>query len=73
MNDFIKRMTSWKTTVLGIVTAIISILVISGVLDPENNGVEVVSSFWDGAVQVLAAVSGLILLFSKDSDVEIEK
>ena len=67
MDDLIKRLTSYKTTVVGVATAIIAILVFTGVVQPENDGVEVVSTFWDGALQVLAAISGITLLFSKDS------
>lgn len=68
MNDLIDRLTSWKTTVIGVATALVSILVFFGVLEPENDGVELVSTFWDGALQVLSAIAGFVLIFSKDSD-----
>ena len=67
MDDLIKRLTSYKTTVIGVVTAIIAILVFTGVVQPENDGVAVVTTLWDGILQVLAAISGIILIFSKDS------
>ena len=70
MDDLIKRLTSYKTTIIGIVTAILAILVFFDVVKPENQGVEVVSSLWDGILQVLAGISGVILIFSKDSDKE---
>lgn len=67
--DFIDRITSYKTTIIGAVTAIAAILVLTGVLKPENQGdvVSGVSNFWDGLVQCLAGISGLILIFSHDS------
>ncbi len=67
MDDLIKRLTSWKTTVIGVATAIIAILVFTGVVQPENDGVAVVTTLWDGILQVLAAISGIVLIFSKDS------
>lgn len=67
MDDLIKRLTSYKTTVVGVATAIIAILVFTGVVQPENDGVALVTTFWDGALQVLAAISGIVLIFSKDS------
>lgn len=70
MKDFIDRLRSYKTTIIGVFTAVISILVFFGVVDAENDGVELASTFWDGALQVLAAIAGLILIFSKDSEIE---
>ena len=70
MEDLIKRLTSYKTTVIGVVTAVLAIMVFFGLVQPENEGVAVVTTLWDGILQVLAAVSGLILIFSKDSDKE---
>mgnify|MGYP000695651582 CR=1 FL=1 len=70
MDDLIKRLTSYKTTIIGIVTAILAILVFFNIVPPENNGVEVVTTLWYGILQVLAGVSGVILVFSKDSDKE---
>ncbi len=70
MNDFIDRLTSWKTTVIGVATALIAILSFLGVLEPENDGVEVVTTLWEGILQVVAAIAGIVLMFSKDSDKE---
>ena len=67
MDDLIKRLTSYKTTVMGVVVAVVAILKLTGVVDPESDGVVVVETFWDGALQVLAAISGIVLIFSKDS------
>ena len=70
MKDLIERLTSWKTTIVGAATLIIAVLVFFKVVQPENQGEAVagISNFWDGIVQVMASVSGLILIFSKDSD-----
>ncbi len=69
MKDFLERLKSYKTTIIGVATALVSILVFFGILQPENEGVELVSTFWDGALQVLAAIAGVILIFSKDSEI----
>lgn len=70
MKDFLERLKSYKTTIIGVFTAVISILVFFGVVDAENNGVELGTSLWDGVLQILAAIAGFILILSKDSEIE---
>ena len=67
MNDFIERLTSYKTTVIGVATAIMAILSFFGVLKPEHDGVEVVTTLWEGILEVLGAIAGITLILSKDS------
>jgi hypothetical protein len=70
MNDLIERLTSYKTTIIGVVTAIAAILVLFGFVGEENQDgvVTGVNNFWDAVIAILASINGLILLFSKDSD-----
>jgi hypothetical protein len=69
MKDLIARLTSWKTSIIGGATLVLSMLVLFGVIEPEKqaDGVASVTSLWDSIVQVLAAISGLVLLFSHDA------
>lgn len=70
MQDLIDRLLSYKTTIIGVVTAIAAILVLFGFVGKENQAgvVEGVSNFWEALIAVLASINGLILIFSKDSD-----
>ena len=70
MKDFIDRLRSYKTTILGVFTAVISILVFFNIVDADNSGTELATSLWDGILQILAAISGFILILSKDSDIK---
>ena len=70
MKDLIERLKNYKTTIVGVVTALIAILVAFGVLGAEQ-GSQVPEQFtltYDSIVQLLAAISGFILIFSKDAD-----
>ena len=66
MDELIKRLKSWKTTIVGVATAISAVLVILGVLTPENTGVEDIKALMEAVLVGLASVSGLILAFTKD-------
>ena len=70
MKDLIERLTSYKTTIVGIATAIIAVLSLLGYLAPEKKEVAEtnVVTIYDSLLAVLGGVSGLILVFSKDSD-----
>ena len=70
MKDLIARLTSYKTTIIGVVTALAAILVLFGVVGEENKDgvVEGVNNFWEALIAILASINGLILLFSKDSE-----
>jgi hypothetical protein len=69
MQDLIARLTSWKTTIIGVATLLIALLVMFGVIKTENQAgaVEHIGTFWDSLVQILASISGLILIFSHDA------
>lgn len=69
--------TNWKTTLLGILPAGLALLIAVGVIDFEQqtaiiDGVEVVfdaaDSVLNDVIGVIAAVSGIIGLFSRDAD-----
>jgi len=68
LNDLIDRLTSWKTTAMGIAMAVIAILVGFGIVGEEaKEGAEIaVSGFWDGVVLALVGLGGIINIFSKD-------
>ena len=66
MKDLIERLKNYKTTIIGIFTAVIALLVTFGVLDPDNTGVESITSILDGVLLVLAGISGIVLMLSKD-------
>ena len=70
MDEFINRLTNWKTTIVGVSTAIIAILVTFGVVGSgeSEDAVAQISTIWEGILAFLAGVSGLILVFSKDTD-----
>ena len=72
MEDFIKRITSWKTTIVGFTFGLITILVATGVIkqDVAEGAPELVGSVWDTVIQLLSGIMSIILLFSKDSDKE---
>lgn len=74
MKDLIDRLTSWKTTIIGAATLIISLLVLFNVITPERqeDAIGGVTNLWEGIIQVLAAISGLILIFSHDSTPKIK-
>lgn len=73
LNDFIERLTNYKTTVIGIATAVIAIAILLGFSEPEDKeGLETgVTNLWDGIGNVLAAISGIVLILSKDSDKKV--
>lgn len=70
LSDLIERLTSYKTTIVGVVTALIAIAVLFGFVGEENKEgvIEGVGNFWEAVIALLATVNGLILVFSKDSD-----
>lgn len=70
LNDLIERLTSWKSSAMGIFISVVSILVIANVVGEENQEgiIANASGFWDGATQMLSTLSGIILIFSKDKD-----
>lgn len=69
MEDFLNRITSWKTTIVGISFGFITILVAAGVFEEEavEGAPEVVGNVWDTVIQLFAGIQSVILLFSKDS------
>lgn len=66
--DFIDRLTSYKSTILGASTAIISFAVVLGWIKIENQEgiIEGIKNTWEGVAFVLGAINGIILIFSKD-------
>lgn len=65
----IKFLKNWKTTVLGIVPLIFSLLVGLGIVDVNPSEVTVATeNVFDTAIAFISAIVGLIGLFSKDGD-----
>jgi hypothetical protein len=72
MKDFIDRLTSYKTTVIGVVTAVLAIAVLFGWIGAEKQP-EIatgINNFWDALIAVLASINGLILVFTKETPIE---
>ena len=74
MNAFIEKLSNYKTTIIGFVTLVASILAGLNVIGPDA-GVELAAGIdllYGNVVELLGAVSGLILIFSKDTLVTTE-
>ena len=77
MNNLKQSFLSWKTTLLGFIPIILSLLIMLGVIDVEDQatiqeGVNQVVSNAEGGldniIALISAVVGLIGVFSKDGD-----
>lgn len=77
MNNLKESFKSWKTTLLGFVPIILSLLIMLGVINVEDQqaiqeGVNQIALHAEGGldniVALLSAVVGLIGIFSKDGD-----
>jgi len=67
--DFIAKIANAKTTIMGFVTLIVSVLAGLNVIGADA-GTELATGIdllYGNVVELLGAVSGLILIFSKDS------
>jgi|LGOV01.1.fsa_nt_gb hypothetical protein len=74
LKEFIERIASKKTTVMGIVTLVVSVLAGLNIIGADV-GVDLstgVDLLYGNIVELLGAVSGLILIFSKDTLVTAE-
>ena len=69
MKDLFSRLLSWKTTILGVSALVIPLLVMFNVIEQKNSqgAVESVTTLWDGIIQVVSAIAGLVLVFSHDA------
>lgn len=74
LKDLIARLTSVKTTVMGVVTALLTVLVAVGVLqqDDASEGAVALDQLYQGVLAVLGGIASIALIFSKDSNV-VEK
>jgi len=67
-----KNLTQWKTTILGLLTVVISILVGFGVLTPEQvgdvteHGTSVIEAIFAG----ITGITGLIAIFAAKDKIE---
>jgi len=77
MNNLKESFKSWKTTLLGFIPIILSLLIMLGVINVEDQAViqqgvdQVVANAeggLDNIVALISAVVGLIGVFSKDGD-----
>lgn len=77
MSNLKESVKSWKTTIVGFVPLVLSLLIMLGIIDPAHQSAitEGVSNVLDNAessvnsvLAVLSAAVGLIGLFSKDGD-----
>lgn len=69
MNDFLAMLRNWKTTVIGLVPLVASLLSALGVVQftPEE-ATEAVGGAFEGIIAAILGVIGLIGLFSRDAD-----
>jgi len=69
MKDLVARLLSYKTTILGIVALVIPLLVLFKVIKPENQqpAIDGVTALWNGVIEVVSSISGLVLIFSHDA------
>jgi L-lactate permease len=77
MKNLSSSLKSWKTTVLGFVPIILSLLIMLGVITVEdqqtvnesvNQAFDSASGGLDNVMALISAVVGLIGVFSKDGD-----
>ena len=74
MKDFIERIAGAKTTIIGVVTLIVSVLAGLNVIGADV-GAELATGIdllYGNVVELLGAISGILLIFSKDSLVTAE-
>lgn len=71
LKDIIARITSAKTTVMGVITALLTVLVAVGVISQDGltEGLSATGNLYDAILVILGSISSIALLFSKDSDV----
>ena len=74
LKDIIARLTSAKTTIMGVITALLTVLVAVGVVtqDGLTEGLAATGNLYDAILVILGSISSIALLFSKDSSV-VEK
>ncbi len=74
LKDLIERISGAKTTILGLVTLVVSVLAGLNVIGADV-GAELASGIdllYGNVVELLGALSGIILIFSKDTLVTTE-
>jgi len=74
MKKFIGMLKNWKTTVVGIVPLLISVLALTGVIQitPED-ATGAVNGTFDAVIELLLAAVGLMGLFGRDADKSSEE
>ena len=74
MKDFIERIAGAKTTIVGLVTLVVSVLAGLNVIGADV-GAELATGIdllYSNVVELLGAIFGILLIFSKDSLVTAE-
>ncbi len=74
LKDFIERISAAKTTIMGLVTIVVSVLAGLNVIGADA-GTELATGIdllYSNIVELLMALSGIILIFSKDTLVSSE-
>jgi len=72
MKDFIARLASAKTTIMGVVTALLTILAAFNLAsqDALAEGLAATGNLYDAVLVILGSISSIALVLSKDSGVE---
>ena len=74
LKELAERIGNLKTTIIGVVTILVSVLVGFNVIGPDK-GQELSSGIdllYSNIVEIMTSVAGIILIFSKDSMVSSE-
>ena len=74
LKDLVARLTSAKTTVMGVITALLTVLVALKVVgdDALVDGIAATGNLYDAVIVILGSITTIGLVLSKDSDV-VEK
>ena len=67
LDDFIERLGNWKSTLLGVVTLVLLLLLKTGVIGVEANDfiTQNLNGFWEGLITLLTTIAGILAIVSK--------
>lgn len=70
MEDFIERLKNWKTTLIGVATLILLLLLSTGVIGVEAKDyfTQNLNGIWEGLLNVFTAIVAIVSIWSKWKD-----
>lgn len=65
--DFIERLENWRTTLLGVATLILMLLLSTGVIGVEAKDffTQHLNGIWEGLLSVLVSINAIVAIWSK--------